>query len=139
MGKEHRVEFVVLMAWLVMIFIIAYGFEHYYVADNSFLESTEENELYDPNMIQGMNDIFQGTVENTESTKVEVEYRYSIEYKDDTGKIRTVKCFGYKERPKDYELVYQYKNTSGIAYIGKENCIKISEIDEKEMIEIEGQ
>ena len=85
MEKEHRVEFVALMAWLVMIGIIAYALQNYYVEDNSFLEATEENELYDPDMIQGMNDIFQGTVENTESTKVEVEYRYSIEYKDDTG------------------------------------------------------
>lgn len=139
MEKEHRVEFVDLMTWLVMICIIAYALQNYYVEDNSFLEATEENELYDPNMIQGMYDIFQGTVENMENTKVEVEYHYSIEYKDDTGKIRTVKCFGYKERPKYYELVYQYKNTSGIAYIDKENCIKISEIDEKEMIEIGGQ
>lgn len=40
-------------------------------------------------------------------------------------------------RPKYYELVYQYENTSGIAYIDKENCIKISGINETEIIELE--
>ena len=134
MGKEYRVEFVVLMAWIVIMFIIIYGFQNYYIEDNSFLEATEENELDNPNMIQGMNNSIQCIRMISENTKVKVEYCYSIEYKDDTGKTRTVKCFGYKERPKYYELVYQYENTSGIAYIDKEKCIKISDIDETEII-----
>lgn len=29
-------------------FIITYEFQNYYIEDNSFLEATEENELYDP-------------------------------------------------------------------------------------------
>lgn len=125
--------------------VVKYNGERYTLSSNEekakyerkIEKQKEEDELDNPNMIQGMNNTIQGIRTIPENTKVKVEYRYSIEYKDDTGKIRTVKCFGYKERPKYYELVYQYENTSGIAYIKKENCIKISDIDETEIIELE--
>lgn len=123
--------------------------------ENYFISSEEEKIEYEKKMKEQENGKNSGieevSIENTllenvpekkkdkvmqlSNGKVEVEYRYSIEFKKDDGNTGTVKCFDYKDRPNYYELLYQYKNTSGIAYVKKENCLSIKEITETEMID----